>query len=179
MFRNERRKVEQLVDLIETETAGRGALMFGDEDGTTCDGIVLGENGGGMKCDGRRKKSQEDIAQKETVFTLNNGKVRVVLLDWKCPRCTFWNRYKVVKYGIIAASSGTAYTVELMYWWFHDMCSKTQSFRFRYSTTKQLQSSKSYTTQFETNRLYTQAAWNRGNRRTANAAIRNFIHTIN
>lgn len=90
----ERRNSELLSDLIETEVAGNGSLMFGDPDGTPCQGIYIDGNGRRKKCAKVRRKPLDDQPRRVTLFTIVHGDISILVLDWMCPVCTFINRYE-------------------------------------------------------------------------------------
>lgn len=80
--------------------------MFGDVEGSPCGGIILGPNGNEFKCEGSRRKTRDDIARRSTLFTLNHGEVGVMLLDCRCPICTYLNRCKGTTHGIFPVAHG-------------------------------------------------------------------------
>lgn len=149
----ERRKTQQLVDLIETVYEDEGALLFYDPEGTLCSGTVRDGEGLRTKCTAIRVHSDRDKPRKNTLVTLNHGTICIVEVDWICLQCRHFNRYVGYDHGIFPASSGISFTTELTYYWLSDMCSNTRSFRSVYRSTRRLQFTASYDRRYETSRM--------------------------
>lgn len=176
--RREKELAEKLCDLVEREIAGNGCLMFGDPDGTLCGGLYKCGQRLLRRFSGKRKQTISDIPRRVTLFTLNHGDISVILLDWDCSRCGFRNLYRVVHHGIFPARYCVAFTVELLYWWLHEMCSNTNSFRAVYETVTKLRCSPTFNCRFISGRLRKLQSTHKPNRRVANDAMRKFINSI-
>lgn len=172
------KKAERLVDLIERNAADNGTLAFFEPDGTQCWGIYIDGSRRRSRCDVYRNKSSSDIPRKATLFNLGHGEFNVLLMDWVCATCGYENHCNGDAHGIFPAARGTAYTVELMYWWIGEMYTNTRSFRAVYQSTRKIQKTASHKRRFTNGRLCTLAASHRPNRRTENQALRRFIHAI-
>lgn len=178
MCESEQQLAVQLTELIENNAAGGGSLLFGDPEGTVCEGVIKESRGKEKSCDGVRVRSSKDIPRKVTLYTLNHDDVTVVVRDWIFDKCGQLNVYRGTSHGIYPSEVGIAYTTELMYWWVHDMCMSTKSFRSVYGTTRKLQDAASYNRRFETGRVKNLMGTRKHNRRNANTAIRTFIKSI-
>lgn len=174
----ERIKVELLTDLIETGAGGTSACMLGDPDGYQCNGKVIDENGSKVWCENVRRKSNLDFSRNVTLFTLNHGEVGIVLLDWRCDKCMYINRYYGFSHRIFPASAGIAYTIEVMYSWVQEMCLHTISFRSVYQSFRLVRFSTSYERRFDTGRLKVLKLQHRSNRWVGNDEVRSFIQSI-
>lgn len=112
---------EHLCDLIEKEIAENGSLLSGDPDGSNCRGNMKKADGTVEACVAKRRHGEADILRKSTLFTLNHGAIGVVLLDWEYSVCRYVNTDIGHTHGIFPARAGTAYIIELLYWWLHEI----------------------------------------------------------
>lgn len=171
MCDSEKKLAELLTNLIEPHAEGRGYLVFGDPDGTQCLRMSRTRRGVAKRCVAVRVKSTDDVPRTITLFTLNHDDVSVVLLDWVCPTCGHLKLYQGAHHGIFPTEYGVGYTVELMYWWVHEMCLGSKSFRTVYGSSRKLQLTASYRRRFETGRVQKLPGARMHNRRNANTTI--------
>lgn len=113
-----------------------------------------------------------------TLFTFNHDDVTTALLDWVCERCGHLSVYSGMSHAIFAAEYDIACTVELMYWWVHEICLGTKSLCTVYASTRKLQLSGSFKRRFTTGRLKKLGGSRMQNRQNASSAIRMFIQLM-
>lgn len=175
---SEREKAAILSDLIEQHDAQRGTLLFADADGTPCRGVVRDRRGRRVRCPCTRVQDDNDKPRKATLFTVNQGAITILVIDWICASCQFVNRYQGNEHGLFPAAAGTVYSVELMYLWVSEMCGGTRAFRSVYKTTRSVQLMPSYARRYETSIMKKWEGCFEGNRRNANKAVRLFINLM-
>lgn len=174
----ERENSDHLTKLLETGIAGNGTLLFCDPDGIQCRGILMYRKGNRKPCEQKRKKNREDKARRINLLPLNHGDLVIVVTDLICPMCQHVNRFKGTNHGIFPSTFGTAYTVELSYWWITEMCATTNSFRSVYESSRKLTCTPSYKSRIVSGRLKTLESMHKSSRRHANDTIREFIQCI-
>lgn len=163
--------------MIEGEAAGDGSLVFWGPDGTSCDGIYRCTDGTFKACGAKLRQMNSNEPRRVTLYTINHGPISIMQLDWLCGRCGFRNVYRINMNGIFSSRYGVPY-VELMYWWRHEMCANTNSFRAVYDSVTKLYCYDSYNYRSNTGRLAKLRVAHTPNRRIGNEAMRKFISAI-